>query len=97
MPTPGRLELGWDSALLQVEKHSRYFHAYTRHWPKEQPNYLGFRYGGRLQQIRHVERRDIRLGLTGAFPGIRSEPAGEEGYSYAVYTLGPPTTSFCCR
>ena len=24
-------------------------------WPKEPPNYLGFRFGGKLQQIRHVE------------------------------------------
>jgi len=72
-----------------VSTHGRYFHAYGKHWPKEQPNYLGFRYNGRLQSIHHVESREIRLGLKGAFPQIVAEPPGEEGWSYAVYQLGP--------
>jgi hypothetical protein len=30
-------------------------------WPKEPPNHLGFRYHGRLQEIRHVEGYAVRL------------------------------------
>jgi hypothetical protein len=32
-----------------------YFHQIGGTWPKEPPNYLGFRWHDRLQQIRHVE------------------------------------------
>ncbi len=73
-----------------VTKQARYFHVYGQGpWPKEAPNYLGFRYHGRLQSIHHVESRDIHLGLQGQIPGIKANPPGEDGYSYAVYKLGP--------
>lgn len=73
-----------------VAKHSRYIHPYGQgRWPKEAPNYLAFRYHGRLQSVHHVESRDVVLGLKGHLPGVRVNPPGEEGFSYAVYALGP--------
>jgi len=43
-----------------VEKRKRYFHPYARSgWPKQPPNYLGFRYGGCLQRIHHVESAEV--------------------------------------
>lgn len=38
-----------------VTKHDTYFCPVGRGYPKEPPNYLGFRFDGRLQQIRHVD------------------------------------------
>lgn len=38
-----------------VTKHDTYFCPAGGGYPKEPPNYLGFRFGGRLQQIRHVD------------------------------------------
>jgi hypothetical protein len=38
-----------------VTDHGIYFCPVGGGYPKEPPNYLGFRFGGKLQQIRHVE------------------------------------------
>jgi hypothetical protein len=38
-----------------VEKDQRYFHPVGNHWPVQPPNYVGFRYHGRLQTIHHVD------------------------------------------
>lgn len=36
--------------IQTVERRKRYFHPYgVRGWPKEPPNYIGFRYNGQLQ------------------------------------------------
>lgn len=38
-----------------VEKDQTYFHPVGDHWPKEPPNYIGFRYRGRLQSVHHID------------------------------------------
>ncbi|WP_437552068.1 hypothetical protein WME97_12120 [Sorangium sp. So ce367] len=39
-------------------KHRRYFYPTKGHWPPP-PNYLAFRYDGRLQSIHHVEKTQV--------------------------------------
>ena len=43
-----------------VEKERRYFHPVgINGWPKEPPNYIAFRYYGKLQSIHHVESYSV--------------------------------------
>lgn len=72
-----------------VEKRGLYFHPFGwgGGWPKEPPNYLGFRYGGRLQGIRHVERHEITRNLHDFFPEF-TDKDNTRG-PFMVYRLGP--------
>ncbi len=70
-----------------VEKRKRYFHPYgVRGWPKEPPNYLGFRYNGRLQSIHHVESAEVIRNFHPHFPEC---PDKEEKEPLFLYRLGP--------
>lgn len=78
-------ELSW---IDVVEKRGKYFHPMgtkTKRWPKEPPNYIGFRYHGRLQSIHHVEKVEVVDDLMNDLPEI--------GITFDVphflYTLGP--------
>ena len=67
---------------IHVVNEGRYFHS-VKNWPIP-PNYLGFRYDGKLQSVHHVERWKIVDSLqieNGKWPSI-SEPC-------VVYCLGP--------
>jgi len=71
-----------------VQDRWRYFHPYARDgWPKEAPNYLGFRFGGRLQSIHHVESAEIITNFHRHFP---ESPNQQKRYPYFLYKLGPP-------
>lgn len=65
---------GWKiSAIDIVEKRRRYFHpAGISGWPKEPPNYIGFRYGGKLRSIHHVEGYEVVTDLHKVCPEIPS-------------------------
>jgi hypothetical protein len=78
---------GWRiSSIDIVEKLRRYFHpAGTGGWPKEPPNYIGFRYKGRLQSIHHIEGYEIVTDLHKVSPKI---PTGLWDPMF-VYRLGP--------
>lgn len=66
---------GWQTSWIDVvSKYKRYFHPISGTWPKSPPNYLGFRYGGKLQSIHHVERYEVIRDLGSACPGIPKEP-----------------------
>jgi len=69
-----------------VRKRRRYFHPIGNRWPTEPPNYLAFRYGGKLQSIHHVERYEVVEELSKACKGIAKQPV-EPHY---LYHLGPP-------
>jgi hypothetical protein len=70
-----------------VEKRRRYFHPYDRGgWPKEAPNYMGFRYDGRLQSIHHVEGAEVIRNFHRHFP----EYPDQEDDPHFLYRLGPP-------
>jgi len=76
---------GWQLSWIDiVEKHSRYFYSATKkNWPLP-PNYLGFRYRGRLQSIHHV---DIVEDVREHFPGASGGPSWGRHY---LFSLGPP-------
>jgi hypothetical protein len=42
-----------------VETERRYFHPVGNRWPIEPPNYIGFRYHGRLQSVHHVDGFEV--------------------------------------
>lgn len=42
-----------------VNRHRRYFFPTEGRYPKVPPNYIAFRYGGRLQSIHHVESYEV--------------------------------------
>jgi hypothetical protein len=76
-----------------VTKKKRYFHPLGGNgWPTEPPNYLGFRYGGKLQSIHHVEGYEVVTDLSLYFPEVNKKGwlavAGPD--SYLLYKLGPP-------
>src|ERR1039458_588577 len=69
-----------------VEERKRYFHPYGRYgWPSEPPNYIGFRYGGVLQSIHHIENAQVIKNFHPSFP----EYHNKEKEPYFLYKLGP--------
>lgn len=69
-----------------VEARKRYFHPYGRGgWPKEPPNYIGFRYRGVLQSVHHIESAEVIRNFHKPFPEYpnRDEPP------HFIYKLGP--------
>ena len=42
-----------------VEKDGAYFHQVGNHWPQQPPNYIAFRYRGRLQSVHRIEDHEI--------------------------------------
>lgn len=67
-----------------VAKYQRYFYPVGKRWP-DPPNYLGVRYGGRLQSIHHVERYSI---FRDPSEVLRSVPS-ESWAPHYLLTLGP--------
>jgi hypothetical protein len=71
-----------------VEGHNRYFFPATgTGWPKTPPNYVAFRYWGRLQSIRHVDDYVITQDMSQFFPGV---PETSDWEPHFLLTLGPP-------
>lgn len=82
---PENCDLTWTEL---VEKKMKYFHPFgINGWPKEPPNYIGFRYGGRLQSIYHIESYSIVKNL---HDEIEEMPNVEDEYEHFVYSLGKP-------
>ena len=82
---PEKCDLTW---IELVEKKMKYFHPFgINGWPKEPPNYIGFRYGGRLQSIYHIESYSIVKNL---HDEIEEMPNVEDEYEHFVYSLGEP-------
>lgn len=76
-----------------VLKYDSYFHPVGGSrggWPSEPPNYLGFRFNGRLQQVRHVDSYEVHEAPWNAIhQAFEEEQWGEPG-TYFWYRLGPP-------
>ena len=68
-----------------VEKHGRYFHPVGNHYPTSPPNYIAFRYNGRLQSIHFVENVEVITQFGRYFPGTSNERVEP----LFLYTLGP--------
>jgi hypothetical protein len=58
-------------------------------WPKEPPNYLGFRFDGRLQQIRHVESYGVTENNYAGFKPLRGK-VNFKKQRHWLFKLGPP-------
>jgi hypothetical protein len=76
---------------------NRLFHqevASSARWPKEgPPNYLGFRYDGKLQSIHHVKKFEIVNNLHGHIPRVRHRGKWMDEPHY-LCKLGPPIVPF---
>ena len=79
-----------DCALTWIEivkNHNKYFHPVGGNgWPKEPPNYIAFRYNGKLQAIHHIEDYVVTMNLHDEIPEM---PDIAEEASHFVYKLGP--------
>jgi hypothetical protein len=81
---------GWSgfTPIDVIERHNRYFFpASGKNWPKTPPNYVAFRYRGRLQSIRHVDDYTIIDNPGVEIPGA---PDFNWGEPHFLLTLGPP-------
>jgi hypothetical protein len=80
---------GWPATLTPidiVEQHGRYFFPGTgKNWPKTPPNYVAFRYHGRLQSIHHVDEYTIAQDVSSFFPGAPVT----DWEPHFLLTLGP--------
>lgn len=68
-----------------VGKDGRYFHPIASTWPVVPPNYLGFRYYGRLQSVHHVDSYEVVANLSSV---NRFWPTTSD-HDHYVYRLGP--------
>lgn len=67
-----------------VEKDDSYFHPVGNTWPVIPPNYIAFRYDGKVQSVHHVESHKVVRNLSSENPNW---PATST--DYFVYKLGP--------
>jgi hypothetical protein len=87
---------GWPADLTPIDvvvRHGLYFFPATgtSGWPKTPPNYVAFRYHGRLQAIHHVDDAEI---IENPYPSIPGAPDAEWGghfnpVPHFLLTLGP--------
>jgi len=71
-----------------VTKRKKYFHPVGGNgWPKEPPNYLGFRYWGELQSIHHVENVQV---IDNFHPHFPEHPDEQTDHPLFLYDLGEP-------
>lgn len=76
---------GQTTFIEVVEKHQKYFHPFGNGYPTTPPNYIGFRYNGRLQSIHHIKDYSITASLKKTFPDLVDDI--EE--PHFLYELGP--------
>ncbi|RIJ98787.1 MAG: hypothetical protein DCC46_11020 [Armatimonadetes bacterium] len=81
---PNDAQISW---IDIVAERSMYFHKIGHRWPKEPPNYIAFRYWGRLQSIHHVEDYVVSTNLHEQIPEMPDRPCE---LPHFVYHLGPP-------
>ena len=71
-----------------VEKKNHYFCPFgINGWPKLPPNYIAFRYYGKLQSIHYIEGYTITKNLYSIIPEL---PQNTSDYNYIVFDLGTP-------
>ncbi|MBC9785528.1 hypothetical protein H1S01_13555 [Heliobacterium chlorum] len=80
---PDGWALSWRDIVNVKQK---YFHPVGGNgWPKEPPNYIAFRYDGKLQSIHYVQGYDVVKNMSTIFP----EAKNEDWEPHFVYHLGP--------
>lgn len=68
-----------------VEQDRSYFHPVGNTWPVEPPNYMAFRYHGRVQSVHHVAGYQVVRDVSMVNPKWCTTDS-----DHFVYTLGPP-------
>lgn len=81
-----RFSEGATTFLDVVERHRKYFHPVAKGWPQNPPNYLAFRWDGRLQSIHHVDSYRVITSWRPHFADAGEEEVGP----LFLYDLGPP-------
>ena len=78
---------GWHISWIDiVKKRHQYFHPVGGSgWPKQPPNYIAFRYYGKLQSIHHIESYEVLTNMHRRIPEVKDE----EWEPHFLYTLGP--------
>lgn len=80
---------GWGISWIDIVKRKhRYFHPVgggRGGWPKEPPNYIAFRYDGKLQSIHHIEEYEVFTNPHEKVPEIPEE----KWEPHFLYRLGP--------
>lgn len=77
-------ELSW---IEIVKRHNKYFCPVGGNgWPKEAPNYIAFRYDGKLQSIHHIESYTVSRNVHSEIPEMPDE---EWENNHFIYHLGP--------
>ncbi len=67
-----------------VEKDGCYFHPVGNNWPVQPPNYIGFRYNGKLQSVHHIDSFEVVEDLSSYNPRwLKTD------FDHFVYKLGP--------
>jgi hypothetical protein len=75
---------GWSISWTDIiKKKWRYFHPVGGTWPKEPPNYVAFRYAGKLQSIHHIKDSKVFDNPHNEF----SEIPSNEWPPHFLYTL----------
>lgn len=88
----GQDPLRWSSLTFKdtVMERGFYYHPMNgKGWPRTPPNYLGFRFDGQLQQVRHVDDYKVMTRPHEHIPEIIPEADWSEEPHF-LYTLGPP-------
>ena len=77
---------GWGISWIDiVSKKGHYFHPVSgKGWPNEPPNYIAFRYKGKLQSIHHIDSYEV---ITNPHKHIPEIP-NEEWDPHFLYKLG---------
>ena len=74
-----------------IEKHQKYFHPVGKGWPIEPPNYIAFRYRGKLQSIHHIESYTVIKDFQEAFNLPSPHPTNSPHYLYELGSaIHPP-------
>jgi hypothetical protein len=68
--TPEFSKLSW---IDIVTKKGKYFYPMIKNWPADSPNYISFRYYGKLQSIHHVDSYEIVTKMYEHLPVDREE------------------------
>lgn len=68
-----------------TKKYNKYFHPVGRGYPKEPPNYIAFRYNGKLQSIHHIDKYEVVYNI---HEKIDEMPDKYEDYGLYLYDLG---------
>lgn len=78
---------GWEISWIDIVKRKKYFHPVGGNgWPTEPPNYIAFRYHGKLQSIHHIDSYEVFTNPNQHFSEIPSEEWGH----HFIYELSEP-------